>query len=529
VAKEFDCASRDGRRHAEESANSMIARRDVLKGVAGGAGLLVASIANAQTDVQREAPVPFQPQSIVDLARTLAKSPFKGPPTDLPAPFQNLNYEHYVGIRYHKDRLIWGDDKAGFVIEPLHRGFIFAAHMQINLVEGGMSRRLAYDAADFEFGAVQPPQNVGDIGFSGFRILTMRDGALAEAAIFQGASFFRARAPGQILGVQARGLSLKTGDPRGEEFPLFKAVWIEKPSPATNALVVHALLDSESVAGAYRFTIRPGEAIIIDTEMTLAPRASVDNVGIGTMSAMSISSPLDRRRPDDVRPIIAETNGLQMSSGKGEWIWRPITNRTTLQISSFVDENPRGFGSLQRNRNFESYQDDELKFQLRPSLWIEPLSDFGAGNVTLLEIPAESETNSNCIAYWRPNGGIVAGKEATWAYRQFWCWSPPSQPSQLKVFESRGGRGAGPKRRRFIVAFAGDALGDPETLRDPKPALTVSPGTISSVRSYLYRDWKLFRVVFDIDPGSETQSEMRLVIESEGKPVSETWLYRWTP
>jgi periplasmic glucans biosynthesis protein len=507
----------------------MIARRDVLKGVAGGAGILLSALANAQPEPTGERAIPFQPSSILDLARTLAKSPYKGPPTDLPDPFSNLTYDQYVGVRYRKDRMIWGDEKVGFVIEPLHRGFIFAAHMQINLVENGMSRRLAYNAGDFEFGAVQPPQNLPDIGFSGFRVLAIRDGALAEVAIFQGASFFRARAPGQVNGLQARGLSLKTADPRGEEFPLFKAIWIEKPSLANNALVVHGLLDSESVAGAYRFTIRPGEAIIIDTEMTLAPRAAVDNVGIAAMSATSISSPLDRRRPDDVRPIIAETNGLQMYSGKGEWIWRPITNRTTLQISSFVDENPKGFGFLQRNRDFESYQDDELKWELRPSLWIEPLSDFGPGAVALIEIPAESETNSNCIAYWRPAGGLVAGKETSWAYRQFWCWDPPSQPPLLKVMESRGGRGAGAKRRRFVVAFSGDALADPQALRDPKPALTVSPGAISSVRSYLYRDRKLFRVVFDLDPGSETQSEMRLVIESDGKPVSETWLYRWTP
>ena len=141
--------------------------------------------------------------------------------------------------------------------------------MQINLVENGMSQRLAYDAANFDLGGVQVPPNLGDIGFSGFRVLAMQDGRLAEVAIFQGASFSRP-APGQTFGVQARGLSLKTADPRGEEIPLFKAVWIEKPTLANNALVIHALLDSESVAGAYRFTIRPGEAIIIDTEMTLA-------------------------------------------------------------------------------------------------------------------------------------------------------------------------------------------------------------------------------------------------------------------
>ncbi|MDE2362613.1 MAG: glucan biosynthesis protein [Hyphomicrobiales bacterium] len=507
----------------------MIVRRDLLKGAAGGAGLALAGIAQAQTGPSPEQPASFQPQSILDLARTFAKSPYKGPSTELPDPFNNLTYDQYVGIRYRNERAIWADDKTGFVIEPLHRGFVFNAHMQINIVENGMSRRLAYKAADFDFGALQPPANLGDIGFSGFRVLAAKDGGLSDIAIFQGASFFRARAAGQTYGVQARGLSLKTGDPRGEEFPLFKAVWIEKPTLANNALVIHALLDSESVAGAYRFTIRPGEAVIVDTEMTLVPRANVENVGIGSMTGTSISSPLDRRRPDDVRPIIAELNGLQMLSGKNEWIWRPVTNRATLQISSFVDDNPKGFGFLLRDRNFEDYQDDEAKWESRPSLWIEPLADFGPGNVQLVEIPAESETNSNCLAYWRPKDGLVAGKEQSWAYRQFWCWEPPSRPPQLVTFESRGGRGAGQKRRRFVVAFSGDALGDPQTVREPKPALSTFSGTVAMVRSYLYRDRKLYRVVYDIDPGGEPQVEMRLVIESDSKPVSETWLYRWTP
>ena len=66
-------------------------------------------------------------------------------------------------------------------------------------------------------------------------------------------------------------------------------------------------------------------------------------------------------------------------------------------------------------------------------------------------------------------------------------------------------------------------------LRDIKPALTAAPGSIASVRTYLYRDRKAYRVVFDLDPGAETQSEIRLVLEADGKPVSETWLYRWTP
>jgi glucans biosynthesis protein len=505
-------------------------RRDVVQGAA---GTLALALSDARARAQAPAappatPAPFDSSSILSLARTIAKTPFKAPPGDLPDFLSSLSYEQYVAIRAKQSALIWADDAAGFAIEPLHRGFIFSSPVQIFIIENGTTRQLDYHASDFDFGSLQVPANVPDLGFSGFRVLKRRDGVFAEVGIFQGASFFRARAPGQSLGVTARGLSVRTADPRGEEFPLFKAFWIEKPTVADNAIVVHALLDSESTVGVYRMTIRPGEAVIIDTEMTLVPRANADPVGIATMSAKSISTPLDRRRPDDVRPTIAEMNGLQMLTGNNEWIWRPVTNRQTLQISSFVDQNPKGFGFLMRDREPDDYLDDDNHWENRPTLWIEPLGDFGAGEVMLVEIPADSETNNNCVAFWRPKGGIEVGKEASWAYRQFWSWAPPLRPPLAITVFSRGGRGSTGKRRRFMVAFEGDILGDDKRSPDIKPALSVSPGTIQALRWFIQRDKSRCRVVFDIDPGSETSVEMRLVLESGGKPVSETWLYRWT-
>ena len=63
----------------------------------------------------------------------------------------------------------------------------------------------------------------------------------------------------QGYGLSARGLAIKTADPAGEEFPLFRTFWLERPAKGSDAIVVHALLDSPSAAAAFRFTIRPGE------------------------------------------------------------------------------------------------------------------------------------------------------------------------------------------------------------------------------------------------------------------------------
>ena len=512
----------------------MYKRRDVLKVAVGG---LVApfaaenrfSAAQAQTSGE-----PFDPASIADMARALAAKPYKAPSSDLPDAFSNLNYEQYAAIRHLPDKAIWALNGTGFALEPLHRGYVFSTQMQLNIVADGATRRVFYDPSRYDLGKLTPPPEAREIGFSGLRILQADDGGqFRELAIFQGASVFRSQTGGQTPGVMARGLAIKTADPKGEEFPLFRALWIEKPTVATRTLIIHAILDSESVAGAYRFTIRPGEATNIDVECTLFPRVALDHIGLGAMQAAYLYGPMDRRRGDDVRPGVYEVSGLQMLNGKDEWLWRPLSNRDTLQVSAFVDENPKGFGFIQRDRDFERFQDDDQHWERKPTLWVEPLSDWGPGYVTLDEIPADSQVNQNMIAYWRPKAPIAAGTEASFAYRQFWCWNPPERPSLATAKLSRSGRvpGAqsGAKKRRFLVEFSGDALADVSNPDDINVNLSASHGPFSNQRKVYVPDRKSMRISFDIDAGNDALTELRLLLELQGKPISETWLYRWTP
>jgi periplasmic glucans biosynthesis protein len=508
-------------------------RRDFLKltvgaAVVGAAGLQgTARAADAQPPAPpANAPTAFDQNTVLTLSRALAKKPFDNTKPPLPDPFNSLTYEQYVAIRSKPGAAIWSADNVGFAIEPLHRGFVFTTPMDIYLVEGGFARKLAYDSAAFDFGKMVIPANLPDIGYSGFRVLRTAEGGPFEVAIFQGASIFRAEARGQNFGVNARALSIHTAEPQGEEFPILRAVWIEKPSQTSDVLVIHALLDSASLTGAYRFTLRPGEATIIDTELTLTARVVIDHFGLSTMSATYLFGPLDHKRPDDIRPAVHEIDGLQILTGKDEWIWRPVSNRETLQVSAFGDENPRGFGLLQRERSFASYQDDDQHWELRPSLWIEPIGDWLQGEVRLIEIPSDSENNDNIIAYWRPRGGIGAGAEVAFAYRQFWCWTPPARPPLATVSSSR--EGVVGKRRRFAVEFNSESFAKPELFAQIKPNLTASPGQIAGMRTFPSKERSSYRVDFDLEPSSDGFSELRLVLEVDGKPVSETWLYRWT-
>ena len=470
----------------------------------------------------------FDPAAVVEIARTLAKRPYTPLPNDLPDPLGALTYEQYVAIRALPERFVWAGEGRGFVVEPLHRGSVFAAPVTLYIVEDGTVRRVAYDRGRFDLGRIALPANVGDIGFSGFRLhASFGEGPPSEVAIVQGASFFRAIARGQNFGAVARGLTLRPADPKGEEFPFFRAFWLERPLAGSNALVVHALIDSESVSGAVRMTFRPGDMTIVDVETTLFPRVALEHVGIAGMASAYLFGPHDRRTIDDIRPAVHRSSGLRMHNGHGEWLWRPLRNPGTLQISAFVDPAPRGFGLMQRDRNYATFQDDEQRFERRPSLWIEPIGEWGPGAVQLIEIPSDSEVNDNILAYWRPRAAMPAGSEVAFAYRQFWCWEAPERPPLALVTGTRTGRGSNPRWRRFAVDFTGEAFAEPLG-PEARAVANANPGNVHSLRVWRYPERKTVRVAFELEPAGDA-AELRVALEAPGRPLSETWLYRWTP
>ncbi|AWB25601.1 glucan biosynthesis protein D [Methylobacterium currus] len=516
---------------------TVLDRRTVLA-LAG--GLAATGAAGAQpaepaplSDGQR-----FDPGQVVELARALAKKPYAAPAADLPDPFKDLTYEQYIGVRAQPSALLWAGEGRGFVVEPLHRGFVFTTPVALHAVEDGVVRRIAYDRSRFTFGKLKPPDEGRDLGFSGFRLYASFNGAApSDCAIFQGASFFRALAAGQSYGVTARALTLRPAEAKGEEFPLFRAFWLERPGAGSGQIVIHALVDSESATAALRMTLRPGEATIVDVEATLCPRTNLEHVGIAGMTGAYLFGPTDHRSVDDARPAAHEIDGLQIRNGWGEAIWRPVQNPETLQISAFLDQDPKGFGLIQRARAYADYQDDVQRWEKRPSLWVEPLGSWGpgvpqhgwgTGAVQLIEIPSESEVNENILTYWRPKDPVA--KEIAFSYRQFWCWAVPGAPPLAACSGTRVGKGAAGKRRLFLVDFTGEAPFaegiDPNALQI---ALHTAPGTITRQRIYPYPERKTVRAVFELDPGNDTSCELRLIVKAGDKPVSETWLYRWTP
>jgi glucans biosynthesis protein len=474
----------------------------------------------------------FSALEVQKRARALAAEKFTRPKIDLPKPLQDLGYDQYRDIRFKRAQAIWASEGLPFHLELLHRGFIFKDPLVMYVVADGTVQRLAYSSDFFTFGAsLQPPQDGTVTDFSGFRILAPINQAevFDEVVVFQGASYFRAVAKGQGYGLSARGLALNTGAPEGEEFPFFRAFWIERPQPESQVIVVHALLDSVSTTGAYRFTIRPGDSTVMDVEMTLYPRVELKRVGLAPLTSMFAFGPNDRSGIDDFRPAVHDSDGLAIWNGRGEWLWRPLTNPETLQLSEFIDDNPRGFGLLQRSRAFADYLDLEAHYHRRPSLWMEPIGHWGSGAVQLVEIPSKTEYHDNVVVFWRPTQPIPAQSEERRTYRLHWCWTPPVTPPLAMTADTRVGTGPEKGTRLLVIDFVGGRLADLPPDAPVKLALTTSAGTVKHTMVRANPATGGWRVRVVLDPAGAKLCDMRGILKLGEESISEVWSYRWTP
>jgi periplasmic glucans biosynthesis protein len=494
------------------------------------AGVVVA-ITPAYSQVQPAAS--FTYASLQQLASALAQKSFEAPSNGSARGTDNIDYDQFRQIRFRRERTIWRGEGLNFELQVLPTGWLFKTPIEINLIEGGNVHPLAPDNAYFDFGVLAdrlPPD--ARIEFSGFRITgpLNRPDLFDEILVFQGASYFRALSRGQLYGLSARGLALNVGRPEGEEFPLFKRFWIEKPPSGGPQLVIYALLDSVSVVGAYRFNVFPGSPTAIDVQATLYPRKEMSNVGIAPLTSMFLFSGIDRSRVNDFRPAVHDSDGLAILNGWGEHLWRPLNNPRRLQTSDFVDQNPRGFGLAQHARTFAGFEDLEAGYERRPSAWIEPRDSWGPGAVELFEIPSEEEIHDNIVAFWKPAQHLEPGKSYAFNYRLSWPNDTPRSWPGAVVHATRSGPINGPQRNTGIVQFVVDFDGLPanSAAQLPFARAEASTGTVSAPVVQANSMIDGLRVSFSFDPKGATSSELRLVLLSKENAISDTWLYRWT-
>ena len=498
------------------------------------AGALAAGLAPwtglraAEPETQPPNAQSFDSQTVRTMARALGATAFQSPDAKLPDALAKLTYDAYRSIRFDPAQSLWHGAGLPFEAQFFHRGSLYANRVDLYEVADGQARPLRYRPEQFDFGTA-PRMGDDDLGYAGFRLhgAINRADTMDEIAVFLGASYFRAVGKGLLYGLSARGLSIKTADPGGEEFPAFKAFWLERPQPGTGSIVVTGLLDSPSAAAALRFSIRPGEDTVFDVELALFPREDIAQAGIATLTSMFLFNALDRGGADDYRRAVHDSNGLMMLTGRGEALWRPVANPQTLQVSQFADSSPRGFGLMQRTRSLRDFEDLEARYDKRPSLWVEPIGDWGEGVVELVEIPTKDEVHDNIVAFWRPKQPLLARSEHGFTYRLHWAADAPGASALGRFTASRSGAGPGGSRL-FVLDAAGGALDALAPDAQPRLAVSADKGKIQNAAVRANPEEGGWRMGFELLPEDAKAVELRAQLLLGDAPLTETWMLRWT-
>ncbi len=473
-------------------------------------------------------------ENVQRLAEQRAAEPYRSRDDALPPGLARLDYQQYQQIRFRPDHARWRN-RALFEVQFFQRGFIFDRHVSVTEVaDDGSLRPIRYDPSAFDFPADVPTGILpGNLGFAGLRVhFPLNRGDYKDELIsFLGASSFRLLGRDQSYGAFARALTVNVAAASAEELPHFTDFWLVRPSPEQRTLRLYALLDSPSVTGAYRFEIRPDAISTAEVTATLYLRSSIQKPGLAPLSSMFFYGKEGVRPVADFRPEVHDSDGLQIQSGDGEWLWRPLSNPRALRVSSFYVEHPRGFGLIQRERDFARYQDEQESYQRRPSYWITPLGDWGKGIVELVETPSGEAAQNNIIAFWVPRARPEPHRPYTYSYVLSAYLHSPLWPPGGRVISTRTAsvteRGSA---RRILIDFAG---GDLDSLTASAPVRAEinarRAGTIDQVSVQRLVENGVWRVSFRVTAKSPQTADLRCYLSLHGEALTETWNQPWTP
>ncbi len=468
-------------------------------------------------------------------ARQLAEKPFVAEARAAaanPAASDALTYDQYRDIRFRPDHSLWRDQKLPFEVQFFHPGFVNTETVRINEVTADdATHPIAFDAANFDYGHNAAPSKALASGYAGFRVHFAINNAAHkdEVIVFQGASYFRAVGKDQRYGLSARGLAVDTVGAGAEEFPRFTEFWLEKPAADATSLTVTALMDSKSVTGVYRFVVTPGADSVVDVQSRLYLRKNVTTLGIAALTSMFFSGE-NQPQPGDFRPEVHDSDGLMVETGTGEWLWRALSNPKHTLTTSFAMPSLKGFGLMQRDRSYASYEDDEARYELRPSAWVTPTNDWGPGRVELVQLNTVDETNDNIVAYWVPGKLPAAGAPLDLSYRLRWQGHEQQHPPGAWVTQSRSGRsfaslGAG--EEQLIVDFTGPALAALPA-DAPVKAVVTGVANVDVVSTNVYRNeangtWRL--ALRYKQRKADEPVELRAFLQHGNDILSETWTH----
>jgi glucans biosynthesis protein len=483
-------------------------------------------------------PQPFDFGVLQQTAGNLAAKPYVVPKSPAANLIATIDFDVAQKIKFRPDRELFAAGPGPFPVRLFHVDKFNPLPVQINILAGGTARRVIYSPQDFEYGAPGLAEKLPkDLGFSGFRVMEGPQ-AITDWLAFQGASYFRSSGQDNQYGGSARGVAVNTVASSKEEFPRFVEFWLAEPQAGHSSITVYALLDGPSLTGAYQFDAAKESGAVMQVRAKLFPRTDIAQLGIAPLTSMYWYGENERRNASDWRPEIHDSDGLALWTGKGERIWRPLIDPPSVLTNSFLDENPKAFGLMQRDRDFADYQDDGAFYNRRPSMWVEPLGDWGAGAVQLVEIPTQDEIHDNIVAFWTPKRPVKAGDQLDMSYKLYWRNDEPHPPADIgRVTATRIGQGGVPGQPKpedkdswkFVIDFVGGPLSKMAPRFDVTPVVTASRGKI--VNPYVVKivGTDRWRALFDIYAPGKQQIDLRCYLRFDDKTLTETWLYQYFP
>ena len=471
----------------------------------------------------------FSFQSLTERARALAAKDFHAETSpELPDFLKKIGYDQYQDIQFRAGQSPWYHQQLPFDIQFFHRGYLFVDPVKIHLIEATKVRDVSFSADQFNYGKNQFPKPIPpDLDFAGFRVLySLTTGQKrAEIASFVGASYFRLVGNGERFGASSRGLAIDTAEPNGEEFPRFIEFWLGTPGETAADLKFYALLESASAAGAFQFVLKPGRGTTIDVEANLFPRKNGKKFGFAPLGSMFLVGENRTHFVPDFRPEIHDSDGLLLQSG-GDWIWRPLVNpEKKHHISKFPVETLGGFGLLQRDHNFDDYEDLGARYDLRPSLWVKPKGQWPSGTVELVEIPSTTEYNDNIVAYWTPKERLSPGQPYHWTYTLSTAQPQDSGAPGLVVQSTRITPEHDKAPPRFVIDFVAQHNLQLPGRAQPEAKVQISRGELRNLVTQTNEVTGGWRVFFDLTGAGTESVDLRLVLQDGSQPISETWVY----
>lgn len=517
-------------------------RRAMLQAaLASGAFFLLPQIARAQAAGASVATGPATPFSwgiLTETARALSKEPFVPMPVPDATIIAGIDYDRHNQVHFRPEATLWADQAPVSPVQFFFPGRYFPDPVHIYAVADGMAREVPFSLDMFEFPEGHPAHDLTHTeGFAGFKVMDPETGLDWMAVL--GASYWRTSGYSGQFGMSVRGLAVDTAIANGpEEFPRFTRFWLEPM--ADGGIVIYALMESPRVTGAYRIESHRDNGVIQDVEARIFLRGDIERLGIAPLTSMFWFAKHNAYVAPDWRPEVHDSDGLAMVTGSGEQIWRPLNNPPHTMANAFLAPNVRGFGLLQRERDFARYQDDGVFYEKRASVWVEPKGDWGDGAVSLVEIRTDDEIYDNIVAAWQPAAPAVAGSQFDFAYRLTWMKDAPVAPVAARFLAVRIGEGGVPGQPRpentvKVVCdlegrgFEGLGRGDGVALK-----VGASRGVVSGEVVYPIAGREDWRAMFDLDfaglpEGDDTPIDLRVYVDYQGAAKSETLLLQLFP